>query len=50
VQSVEDAVEVAVAQDVPRLPVEVDTDDIVAAGPQRLLDLRARAQRDLALG
>ncbi len=49
-QSVEDAIEIAVAQDVPRFPVEVDADDIVATPLERPLDLCARAQRDLALG
>ena len=50
VKRVEHASEVAVAQNVPGVHIEVDAGDVVTPLAQRLLHLRARAQRHLALG
>src|ERR1700682_1477410 len=50
VQRVEDAIESAIAQHVPRGEVDVDAGDLVAAVAKRVLDLRAGLQRHLALG
>src|SRR5690349_9907829 len=49
-QRVEDALELAVAQEVPRVEVEIDGRDVVVAREQSLGDLLAGAQRYLALG
>src|SRR5207253_5730168 len=48
VQGIENALEPAVAQDVPRAGVEIDGGDVVTAPEQRLGDLLAGTQRDLA--
>ena len=43
-QGVEHALEVAVAQDVPCIRIEVDGRDVVPATTQRIGDLLSRAQ------